>query len=1584
MTIKKSYVGAGVQGVLYVTKDGSNFVLDISNSTNSSGYLNFYFDPAADYSVGRQKWKGGTYQDACYFDSNSSEFNLTIYGDLLNSLVSPDLGTEFLRGENITFIAHVTDDQPIDIENAQVNITLINENSQSFECSPVVEYGNGEYRCTINTSSPILLPARWYNVSITSNKTYYNPGYTLVQNSFFIKTKPVLEAPNVTSQQGSDLGGWGETWTFKVNVTDEDRDNVTVYLKIKRFNEPETAWQIANISSFEENPDLRGPINKSVVITYKNPGLFQNAQEVWQFKFEAEDSRFYTANTSAKNFTIEKDDVAVQLVAGDGATVWRNGTQAISLKVNVTDLDQNLPAASAHVTFWVTTNELDWDSGTLTLTDENGIAEFTFDPTCIYSTGIQKWKAGSGPDAYYKFVNTTNFTLTIKTFIALNITYPEGQAFLIGTKVPFIGYVYDDCSGVPGATVTFKDNYGASWYDCSPVSDQQNGTYNCTFDTTGRPYGWHNIKMTANKQYYGNYPTPTETLKTNAYFIASKPSLSNPSLDHNLGGWGELYTFSIQLTDTDKNFNNVSLWKSFDQINWTLVDSKIVQPTYSNYSVSFQERFTCEDYLNATNGINYWKIRTVDEYGYSDETSVLNFTLDVDNVTLSIGSDSSTSVRRIGDNTAYFRFLIYDSDRGAYVSNANGTVWITKDGSNFDFNLSCTSVNGNCSVYYNPDCSSSAGLQYWKGSVIDACYQRLNTSVVNFTVYGQLNISLIRPIYGKMLNRDRIVSFNASVSNDCGQQINDATVRWYNSSWNLIASGYNTSWLVPATYKLGPETIYSNATRQYYDPNYNSTLVYVYGWSDISEISPANSSAYSAGSVITIKCKVIDGNTSQPLANYAVYFYKNNNNFANSSTNEQGYASVDWYTTGESAGWYNLTCAIKDNSTQYYNASIAQRETWIWLSRPLIIDQIIRQYPSIYRNDSFWPYQTNISVHVRDANIGDADNANVSFYNSTSLMQSCLTNSSGWCSLINFNPSDTITPTLYYIYINATRPQNENSLTNVTTITIKGILDTTIILPENNSFYAKSQAIPLKANGTSENGESFLILNPTITWYNETAQIAIGNDTWLPQPKVAEQRTGPHQFMAVASKDYFDEGKANVTVTITGLADVVWVSPIGEIPYPETFYPTCLVKDHESQSGISDYVVNFSYKWEPSSEFIFNGSYSTNSTGYTSYSFVPTQKGNITFNCTIGDNTTQYYSANIKEALQTIWVKDITPPQIYNISILPNASIEANLNATNITATVFDNYRINSVWANITLPNQSFVVLQMNNISVPEEGFGYYKAIYRVSYLPPIGGTYSIRIYAKDEGTEYNVNYTFAGYFDVWGKSFGIIEQCVNNTEDGNLTDCDDEIEAPFITQTQGFTFEVKVNFTNLGPATIYSLNLTHQDLGYMSYNESEKNCGTLYANQSCSWTFLATVLPATPPQTLETRVNASWRNPDLSFNFTLGTTRINVHSNPVLNITQEKLENVTPHAKYSFVGTLNVSSEGNDEVLNVTLDTFGLLTLPQGHKSFATDCGFGNQTCQINLMPIELGACLLAQACLLTFMLTYHSEPRQAFICLT
>ncbi|MEM7819022.1 MAG: hypothetical protein QW403_02665, partial [Candidatus Aenigmatarchaeota archaeon] len=1533
-TIKNSYVGSNVQGRIFVTKDGINYDSGTQNTTNSTGYLNVYFDPQSDYDVGPQYWKGGTYQDSCYLDSNSTEFILTIYGDLSNSLLIPETYTEYLKPEeNISIRAKVEDDNYVAVSDAWLNITLIH-GLQEFECSPVYPMGNGEYNCTINTST---LPAGMYNVSIASNKTYYNDGYYLKENALFIKTKPILYGENVSSQQASSLGGWGEVWTFKVNVTDEDLDNVTVYLYIKWEND--SSWTLANVSDYETNPELQGPLNASVTLTYSNPGLFQSKHGNWSYKFVAEDSRGYQTETSPRNFTIEKDDVIIEVWTGNGEIVWRNGTQILYLRVNVTDIDRNLPAENANVTFWITLDGENFDSGTSTLSNSNGVAEYPFDPGCPYSVGVQKWKAGIVYDPLFKEFTTQNFTLTIKTLMQLNITYPDRQSFLIGEKVPFIGYIYDECSeGIPGATVTFKDKRGFTEYSCSPVSDLGNGTYNCTFDTSGKAYGWHDVVMTALKQYYENYPSSSTITKTNAYFLASQPSLSGLSVNKNFGGWGELYTFTVMITDPDSNYNNVTLWKSLDNQTWSLVNWTWVKVSYSNMPVSFSVRFTCEDYLNGENGKLYYKINTTDEYGYKATTEVKNITLERDDVYLSIGADSNSSVRRIGNNFAYLEFRIYDTDYQNYPSNANGTIWVTKDGSNFSVAYECTSSQGYCSALHNPDCDSSVGIQYWKGGIIEkdgfSCYQVINSSVFNFTVYGQLNISIISPEQGKILNRGKTHSFNASVRNDCGEEVNDANINWYNSSWHFLASGYDTSWLVPITYKLGPETIYSNVSRQYYDGNYNFSSVYIYGWSEIDSISPANSSSYAAGTPITITCHVRDSNTSQPIPNYTVSFLKNGESLENASTNSQGYASIVWYTNLEGAGWYNLTCFIESNSTLYYNATLAQMETWIRLSRPLQIDQIIPQYPWVYRNDSFTPYQTNISVHVRDAQIGHASNANVSFYNSTHFLFSCLTNSTGWCELIDFNPPDDYTPSPYWIYINATRPGNEDSLTNSTSITVKGILFVNITSPLNESLHPKSEAIDLSATVISENGENSSVLNPTVKWYNETALLAVGLEVTLPQPIVAQQRTGPHQLMAIASKSYYEDGKSNVSIIITGLADVVWVSPIGITPYPEEFYPTCLVKDHESGAGISDYEVNFSYKWEPSSEFIFNGSYTTNSSGYASYVFIPTQKGNITFNCSIGENATQYYSPNIKEAIETIWVKDISLPKIFNFSVIPNSSIEANLNLTYINATIIDNYGIESVWANITLPNGSIVIVPMSNISVPETGFGFFRATYSASYLPPIGGEYNISVYARDYPPESNVNSTFVGNISVWGKISGLVEQLPAY------------VVAYNITQTQGFTFEVSVNFTNLGPATAYSVNLTHAEdpLGSLTYNESRKECGTVYAGQTCSWVFKITVPEKTSPQLIRAYTIATWQNPDKTVEQKLNETSITVSSNPVIEVIPKSINKTTPHDLTTYIGNITTYASGNDEVRDVSISTVG------GNLAF--DCPL----CVLSIIPNSYG----------------------------
>jgi hypothetical protein len=1552
-------IPANATVTFYVTKDG-NIFLTATNTTNSSGVVTYYFNPDCNYNPGLQKWKGNV-TDSCYIPQETINYTLKIYGDFVYFPTGYRQGeytdkTALRSEQNITLdsgnpaiVAETTieDDCGAETDVDTINMQAIhNTTGTSYSCTEITNPATGVYRCNRNTSD---MKARWYDVVVDVSKQFFNNKSVRTINNFFIETKPQLINTSVVSTQGGEIGGWGERFYFNVTVTDEDYDFVNLTLYVRRFGA--VSWIQANKTNLDSPV-----INQTVTLSWTR-GTCEASQtdrypHTWEFKFNATDDPnspylyedLYETTITPKNFSLEKDDTSLQLMSGDNEWVWRNGTAYINLSLKVIDADTgNLAGYGVNGSFWVTTDGNNFAGQKISETDVESNLTYKFpqdlpsgQTRCDFKTGVQKWFAGVHNDLCYKDKNSTNHTITIKSLLLPSIVYPAGEGFLRGTLVSVNGSLYDECTFVEGATVRYTFiPQGGSPYQCT-ISDNNGwiegeGWYNCTRDTSGKPKGWYNVSMDVSKSYY----VSNSTLKPDAFFLGDKPSLSNPRVDHSIGGWGEVYTFTVTFTDADLNINNVSLWKSYDNSTWYLVETKTAQGI--GIDVSFTHRFKCSDYFQQSPYF-YYKFNTTDPFGFTDETISKNMTLERDDVSLSITPASNSTVRRIGDNLAFLEFRIYDSDNETYPSGVNGTIYVTKDGSNYTVTYNCTSLNGYCSANHNPGCDSSVGLQYWLGGTIEkdgfSCYKIVNSTNASLVVYGQLNISLLYPQSGTILNRDGTTELNSSVKDDCNQTVEDASVNWYNSTWDILATGHNTSWYVSTTYKLGPETIYSNVTREYYDPNSNSTQIYIYGWSDVDSISPANGSTYAAGTVITVKCRIIDSNSFQPIENYMVYFFKNGASFASETTDSDGYASIIWYTTGENAGWYNLTCKIENNSTLYYNTSLSQRETWIKLSRPLIIDQIVVQYPEIYRNNSFTPYKTNISVHTQDASIGNADNSNVTFYNSTSFIGNCTTDSSGWCSLIDFNPSDTITPGPYIIYINATRPQNEDSDTNTTTITVKGILNITIISPSNDSTYPKSQSMPLKANGTSENGESFAELNPTIRWYNETAQIAEGNDTILPQPMVAEQRTGPHQFMAVARKTYYDDGRSNVTVTITGLSDVIWVSPTGIVPYPDTFVPTCLVKDHESEAGISDYVVNFSYKWEPSTDFIFNGSYSTNSTGYASYSFIPTQKGNITFNCTIGDNVSQYYSANIKEVIETFWVKDTRLPQIYNTSIIPNASIEANLNSTNITATITDNYQINSVWANITMPNGSTVFLPMNNITVPETGFGFYKATYRASYLPPRGGVYNVTVFAKDAGPEYNINNTFVGNFSVWGTISGFVEQ-------SPLT-----IIAFGVTQTQGFTFEVSSNFTNFGPATAYSVNLTHMEdpLDSLVYNETSKQCGTMYAGETCNWTFKVTVPAKTQPQMIRTYVISTWTNPDYTIEQTLNKTDITVSSNPVIEVTPENITKTVPHDATTYVGNMTTSSLGNDEIRDVAISSVG--------GNLAVDCPL----CTLTITPEDYG----------------------------
>ena len=1568
----------------YITKDGSSFLSD-TNSTNATGHANYYFNPGCNYYPGLQYWKASV-TDSCYVQQNITNKTVEVFGNITyiprGYRQGESTDKTIMRSEqNLTLDAGnpdimqfqaVRDDCGGDMDVDSITMEAVNNvTSSSYYCTEITNPSTGVYRCNMNTSS---MDARWYDVVINTNKSYHVNTSLRTNGSFFIETKPSFKNITVRSSTGTDTGGWGEMFHFNVTVTDEDYDFVNLTLYVRRHGV--SGWIEAN------STDLESPvINETVHLSWRRAtceaAYNDKYPHDWEFTFNATDDansplpfeEFYETSTIPENFTIEKDNVTLQHMYGDGEWVWRNGTGHVNLSIKVIDTDYGNSSVASGVngSFWVTTDSSNFAGQKITETDSLGNLTYGFphlatgennlpggQDICDYSVGIQDWFGGVYDDLCYKDRNSTqdyvdNFTVRLDSRLSPNIVYPDGEGFLRGDPVSINSTVYDDCSYVENidtVVYTFLPEYGSP-YQCT-ISDNNGwseggGWYNCTKNTGGKPKGWYNVSIDVSETYYAS----NSTIKYNLFFLGDKPVLTNPRVDKSSGGWGETYVFAVTFTDADGNEDNVSLWKSYDDTNWILVEEKYPIKGIS-VNVEFTHKFNCSDYA-LQSPVFYYKFNATDPFDFTDETVSNNITLHRDNVSLTISDSSDQIVRRIGDNEAFLEFTIYDTDNGQNVTGANGTVYVTTDGSNYDVALNCTSSNSFCNAYHNPACNTTVGTQYWLGGTIEkdgfSCYHVKNSSASTLTVYGQLNVSMLYPYQNMVLTRGSVTELNSSASSECGDQITDANIYWYNSSGYQLSTDYNTTWSIPPAYKLGSGTISSNASRQYYDPNGNVTGVYIYGWSMVSEISPQNESSYSAGDEVLIFCRVIDSNNSQPLSGYGVKFYKEGVSIGNSSTNGTGYANATWYTTDESAGMYNITCSITDNTTLYYNDSVSQKITWLEINRPLIIDQIIRQHPTIYRNDSFDYYATNISVHVKDANIGDGDGANVTFYNSTDFIGNCTTNTTGECYLSNFNPPDTTSPQAYTIYINATRPQNEDSSTNTTVITVRGILYLNITSPPDYTNCGagglncpKSNGINLEVTGTTENGENFTQIEPTVRWYNETVQIAIGDDTILPQSKVAEQVTGTHQFMAEATKSYYDSSSENVTLNITGLADVIWVSPTGIVPYPSMFRPTCFVKDHNKpagQGGISDYVVNVSYKWEPSSQFIFNGSYVTNISGYVSYDFETAQKGNITFNCTIGDNMTQFYTKNQYVDVEELWIKDVEFPRIYNTSVIPNTSIEANMDYLDIIATVHDNYKIIGVWANITFPNSTNVTLIMKNITVPDSGYGYYNATYRNStWTPPFDGVYNVTVYAVDDDPENNVNNTLVTNITVWGNVSGYVLQSPES------------IVAYNITQSQGYTFVISSNFTNPGPANIYFVNLTHQEdpAGSLSYNNTTIYCGNMSNGSMCNWTFEVTVPSATPPQFIMTYIVATWQNPDKTINTTSNQTQIIVSSNPVVDLSPPALTKTIPHDNKTDIGEVTTTSAGNDELRDVSLSHIG--------GNLDTECPL----CTLYIVPDDYG----------------------------
>ncbi|MCK4927127.1 MAG: hypothetical protein KAS11_01565, partial [Candidatus Aenigmarchaeota archaeon] len=835
-TVRGMPVSPDIDVYFNITTDGTTYILEGSNTT-SGGNATYYFTPSCSYDIGDQKWYAEV-NDSCYTPKNTTEYNLTVYGTLYNSLASP-LGVEYFLDDNVTLRANVTSDCAAEVMN-ESNVSFRYFRTGYSDTCIINNESTGYYNCTFNNTG---MPPGYYDFEVNSSQSFYNAdsevfAYAYGISSFWIETLPYLSLPS----PNPSTGGWGETFYFTTNATDRDNDLMTVRLWIKKTSSG--TW------TFKNSTTAQG-INVTVNLSAKF--ISGNDMDDWEFKFNVTaDDAWDEYETSNVSFTVEADDVRIEILSGNNSIVNRsdlpgNSNPDVTFGVRIYDDDKDtLITSPVNTRFYVTKDGSTFET-LATFSNNTGDFFVTLDPDCTYSIGPQMWKASSvfSGSSWYKLVNTSDLDFNITTIpLSTILTEPDGITRVRGVDdILLRGNVTDDCGLVPGASSVFvTEQSDIPYFTCPPdstLNDEGNGYYNCTIpaaSTAGWFTGDYNINFTASKSYYNSSDIYR---KISAFRLVTVPEVSNPSITSLTAvgfsdyGWGEEWTFSIDILDEDNDDVNVYLWVNLTG-DWELLNSTVCNNCGgAPHTISFEDHgFSCSDI-----GTRGFKFNASDDYNYTNETSGTFNIIRDDTITYYGGMGDLSQISREGDDIEVFSVRIFDADHNVYVGssipNATGKIFVTTDGSSYDSGTQNQSDSSGYLYYsFNPDCNYSVGGQKWKGgSNNDSCYKDSNSSIFDTDIIGQLKSYIADPVEGSNILVGAIVNLNVSIFDDCTVNMSEAAVTheavspdlvfeditpvtnnsigYYNSSWDtLFHQGGNWSFRINAS----KTDYYSNST----------------------------------------------------------------------------------------------------------------------------------------------------------------------------------------------------------------------------------------------------------------------------------------------------------------------------------------------------------------------------------------------------------------------------------------------------------------------------------------------------------------------------------------------------------------------------------------------------------------------------------------------------------------------------------------------------------------------------------------------------------------------------------------------------
>ncbi|MFC2144015.1 hypothetical protein ACFLQO_01465, partial [Candidatus Aenigmatarchaeota archaeon] len=401
-------IPGGYNGSVYVTTNGQDWGPALTNQTNASGYLNYYFDSNCTQTFGVQKWKGMIENDDCYIEEGFAFNNtLNVIGQLKNYIEIPYKDT-FNVTDNITVRVNATSECSAEGRINQTNVWIQLEDPYNdwFDCTPIYnESGSnaGYYNCTWNTTG---MREGNYSIQMNTTRTYFNLNQTYFDNMFQLLN---WNATNQSIQVTPQKDGWTKRYNYTIQIDDPENETINCTLWI--YKDDGNGWVNKGLDTLPS-----GDGTCSVIVwDFIGADIGSNVFKFMIVNSEPENT-YNTTNVTGP--TLEPSNLTINFTSLNN-TVLNISADFGRFTVRINDTDNYTDAVSwlpsgVNVTFWINYNSSSMAPANLTTTNSSGHAYVDFNPDCNYSIGLHQWFSGS-TDGYYQQLNTSeNYTIEIR------------------------------------------------------------------------------------------------------------------------------------------------------------------------------------------------------------------------------------------------------------------------------------------------------------------------------------------------------------------------------------------------------------------------------------------------------------------------------------------------------------------------------------------------------------------------------------------------------------------------------------------------------------------------------------------------------------------------------------------------------------------------------------------------------------------------------------------------------------------------------------------------------------------------------------------------------------------------------------------------------------------------------------------------------------------------------------------------------------------------------------------------------------------------------------------------------------------